>query len=322
MRIILTALISFLVTYSFAQTPGVKWTKFYSPWFPNDAYNTEAFFDAKRMPDGGFILAGSDTGYTYSKESYLKKDPQSRPFLTRTDEDGNVLWSLYSTDVYSFSGFFASVDVSSAGDIIAVGCGSGYMQPVKCLIAKYDLNGNKVWSKIYGGITGTSKGFSVQQTSDNGYIVEAVTTSNDGDVSGNHNVGTNDVWLLKLDDSGNVQWKKCFGGSGNDSAYAVIQTPDDGFVVVGSSTSSDGDLTGNNGASDAWIFKVDNSGNLDWQKNICGSADEDFKAIVYNSDTSYTITGFTSSSNVTSNGNYGMRDLWLIKIKDASGNIQ
>lgn len=323
MRVTLTAfLIFFVFSNSFAQVPGVKWTKFYSPWFPSDADNAEVFFDVKRMPDGGFILAGSDTGYVYNQEAYLIKGPQSRPFLARTNKDGNVLWSLYSTDVYYASSSFTSVSVNSGGDIVAAGYGSGYMQPVKYLIAKYDSNGTKLWSKIYGGASGTSKAYSIQQTSDNGYIVAGVTTSNDGDVNGNHNPGTNDVWLLKLDASGNIQWKKCFGGSGNDSAYSVVQTLDNGYVLVGSSTSADGDLTGNNGASDAWILKVNSAGNLVWQKNIGGIADEDFKAIVYNSDTSFTITGFTSSSTVTNNSNYGNRDLWLIKIKDLTGEIE
>lgn len=74
MRVTLTAVLTlFVFSFSFAQVPGVKWTKYYSPWFPSDADNAESFYDVKRMPDGGFILAGSDTGYVYNQEAYLKK---------------------------------------------------------------------------------------------------------------------------------------------------------------------------------------------------------------------------------------------------------
>jgi hypothetical protein len=325
MRVTLTAFFILFVSYSsFAQVPGVKWTNYY---VSNDPANlAETFFDAKHMPDGGFILAGCDTAYGYDKEAFFKKDVIARPFLVRADKDGNKLWHLISTDVNYYFSSFTSVDVDATGDIIVAGygipVGINASTPVKYLVTKYNSNGTKIWSNKYGGMTGNCKAYSIQHTSDNGYIVAGVTNTNDGDVSGNHHPGTTDVWMLKLDNSGNIQWKKCFGGSGDDSAYAVIQTPDNGFIVAGCSTSSDGDLTGNNGASDAWIFKVDNLGNLVWQKNIGGSNYDDFRAIVYNSDTTFTITGCTSSSTITNNGNYGMRDLWLIKIKDDTGDIQ
>jgi hypothetical protein len=322
MRITLTAvLILSAISFSFAQVPGVKWTNYYSSIFGNSGVG-QSIFDAKKMPDGGFILVGNDSAYSYNKESYLKKNVGSRPFMLRVDKDGNSLWHLNFNGVDPYNASFTSVDVTSTGDIIVTGYGRNYPQPVKYFIAKYTSDGIPIWSKIYGGATGISKAYSIVQTSDAGCIVAGVTTSNDGDVVGNHNAGTNDVWLLKLDDNGNIQWKKCFGGSADDSAYSVIPTPDDGFVVVGSSTSTDGDLTANNGVSDAWIFKINNSGNLVWQKNIGGSGYENFQSVVFNSDTSYTITGFTSSSSITNNGNYGLRDLWLIKMKDGSGDIQ
>lgn len=307
---------------SLAQTPGVKWTKNYIPnRTPFDADQTEGFFDAKKMQDGGFILAGFDTGYFYTKEDLLKKYATGRPKLIRTDKDGSIQWQIYDYDLAADHSCFTSVQPVSGG-IIAVGYGNvSYGGNLKYYIAKFDDSGNELWYKLYGGTTGSSQAYSIQETNDGGYIVAGITKSNDGDVSANHNAGTSDVWMLKLDGSGNIQWKKCYGGSNDDSAYAVIQTPDNAFVVVGSSTSVDGDLIGNNGASDGWIFKIDGSGNLIWQKNIGGNNDEDFKAIVYNSDTSYTLTGFTSSTTITDNSNHGIRDLWLIKVKDASGDI-
>lgn len=323
MRLALTiALTLFTFIFSFAQAPGVIWTKSYiTSRVPFISDETEGFFDAKKMQDGGFILAGFDTAFTYTKQDLLKKYAPGRPKLIRTDKDGAIQWQTYNYDVSYAGSSFTSVQTVSDG-IIAAGYGSAsYGGIPKYYIAKFDDNGNKLWYKLYGGATGASQANSIQGTSDGGFIVAGITKSNDGDVSGNHNPGTADVWMLKLDGTGNIQWKKCYGGSNDDSAYAVIQTTDNGFVVVGSSTSIDGDLTGNSGASDGWIFKIDASGNLIWQKNIGGSNDEDFKSVVYNSDTSYTLTGFTSSTTITDNGNRGMRDLWIIKVKDASGDI-
>lgn len=323
MKIALTIAVTlFMFTFSFAQAPGVIWTKLYIPnRLPYDENVTEGFFDAKKMQDGGFILAGFDTAFTFTKEDLLKKYTTGRPKLIRTDKNGSIQWQTYDYHVSNSGSSFTSVQPVSDG-IVATGYGStSYGGLVKYYIAKFDDNGNELWYKLYGGVTGTSRAYSIQETNDGGYIVAGITTANDGDVSGNHHAGTSDVWMLKLDGSGNIQWKKCYGGSNDDSAYAVIQTPDNGFIVVGSSTSIDGDLTGNNGASDGWILKIDGSGNLVWQKNIGGSNDEDFKGVVYNSDTSFTLTGFTSSTTITDNGNHGMRDLWLIKIKDVSGNI-
>lgn len=317
-RTLLLCLLLFLTHCFFGQTPGVKWINYYHTMPISDV--TEAFFDAKLMPDKGYILAGFDTFYSYNKNEYLKKySADSRARLIRVDKDGTMEWEAFSFEGGGIVSSFASVNLTSGDKIIAAGYANAPTGPDKFYIAKYDDNGTQAWYKTYGGLTGISRAYSIQETSDAGYIVAGMTTSNDGDVNGNHNAGTSDVWILKLDGSGNIQWKKCYGGSGDDTAYAIIQTPDNGFVVAGSSTSSNGDLTGNNGSSDAWVFKIDNAGNLIWQKNIGGSSDEDLKSIVLNSDTTFTVTGTVSSSTITNNGNYGKKDLWVIKIKDDSG---
>ncbi len=305
----------FLFFISFGQAPGVKWTSYYS------THQSDVFYDVKSTADGGYILAGSDTSFSYSKDQFLNKSTNGLPLLLKKDKDGNTLWKAIPSGVFISKAAFTSVQNVKSGGIIAAGYGYSYPNPVKYFVAKYDDNGNKLWSGQYGGITNTSRALSIKETSDGGYIVAGYSTSNDGDVSGNHNPGTADAWLLKLDGTGNIQWQKCFGGSADDTAYDIIQTSDDGFIVAGVSSSTDGDLSGNNGLSDGWIFKTDNSGNLLWQKNIGGAGDEDFKSIVLNSDTSYTLTGYTTSSSLTSNGSHGKKDLWVAKVKDVTGQI-
>ena len=109
------------------------------------------------------------------------------------------------------------------------------------------------WAKCYGG-SGNEYAFSIQQTTNSGYIVAGYTTLNDGEVSGNH--GNYDYWLLKLDAGGNTIWTKCYGGSNDDYATSIQQTTDGGYIVVGGLYSTDGDISDNHGHMDYWIVKL------------------------------------------------------------------
>ncbi|MBC8643570.1 hypothetical protein H9W95_04315 [Flavobacterium lindanitolerans] len=104
------------------------------------------------------------------------------------------------------------------------------------------------WQKSLGG-TGNDYANSVHQTADGGYIVAGYTSSNDGDVSGNH--GGDDIWVVKLTATGAVARSRTLGGSGNDVASYVQQTADLGYVIAGTTYSNDGDVTRNRGNSDA-----------------------------------------------------------------------
>jgi hypothetical protein len=124
-----------------------------------------------------------------------------------------------------------------------------------------------VWENNYGG-SSDDFGKSICMTIDGGLIIAGNTNSIDGNVSGNH--GGSDCWLIKLDMNNNIEWQKCYGGSEDESAMSVIQTSDSGFVFTGVSHSSDGDLTHNNGGADIWIVKLNQSGEIVWQKSFGG----------------------------------------------------
>src|SRR5690606_6373975 len=118
-------------------------------------------------------------------------------------------------------------------------------------VVKMDAAGNIEWQKCLGG-TGDDQAQAIQQTNDGGYIVAGVTSSNDGDVTGNHtwtNSGgtynSRDCWIVKLNNIGEIEWQKCLGGKNGDSANAVQQTNDGGYIVAGESASDDGDVLGN-----------------------------------------------------------------------------
>ncbi len=95
---------------------------------------------------------------------------------------------------------------------------------------------------------------SIQPTTDGGYIVTGSAKSNNGDVSGNH--GGQDAWIVKLSNNGTFQWQKSLGGTDNDFANSIQSTTDGGYIVAGQATSNNGDVSGNHGATDAWVIKL------------------------------------------------------------------
>lgn len=178
------------------------------------------------------------------------------------------------------------------------------------------------WSKTYGG-NGADRGHCIRQTADGGFIVSGYTdTDNNGDVSGYQ--GGGDIWVVKLDNSGNLEWQKAYGGSDTEpstEAYTnIIQTSDGGYLVTGESRSSNGDLTDNHGLFDVWVFKIEADGDLEWQRSIGGGTHEGAYSILQEPDGGFVLIAYTSSADGDVAGHHGMVDGWLIKLS-ATGNI-
>jgi hypothetical protein len=166
-------------------------------------------------------------------------------------------------------------------------------------LVKTDASGNKEWEKTFGG-SNYDYARSVRQTTDGGYILIGATTS--------YGAGAADFYLVKTDASGNKEWEKTFGGSGEDHAYAVQQTTDGGYILGGETTSYGA------GQSDVYLVKTDASGNKEWEKTF-GGGDYDFAyAGQQTMDGGYIMAGATSSYDVSG-------DFYLVKT-DASGNIE
>lgn len=206
----------------------------------------------------------------------------------------------------------AGYTFSGNGDV------SGYHDHGDFWVVKLASNGNIQWQQCLGG-SSTEKAYSVLETTDSCFIIAGVTTSNDGDITGNH--GSNDFWLVKLDNSGNLIWQKCFGGTNIDDAYSVQQTADGGYVVVGNSNSNNGDVTGNHNSIDYWIVKLDGGGNIQWQKSLGGTNSDLAYHVQQTSDGGYIVAGFTGSNDGDVSGNHGSNDAWIVKL-DIVGNIQ
>ena len=166
-------------------------------------------------------------------------------------------------------------------------------------IMKIDENGIPVWQKAYGGINNEYPLY-VMQTQDGGYIISGHT--------GSFGTVGNDAWIMKLDANGVVAWQKAYGGTGRDFTSPVQQTLDGGYIVVGWTYSF------GNGGVDLWLFKLDENGNIVWQKTYGGTGNEYGWFVQQTSDGGYIVAGETSSSGA------GNSDAWVIKL-DANGNI-
>lgn len=120
-----------------------------------------------------------------------------------------------------------------------------------------------------------------------------------------------------------IQWQKTFGGSNSGIANCIQQTTDGGYIVAGSTSSNDGEVTNHHGGNDIWIVKLNDSGSIQWQKALGGSKDEEANSMQQTSDGGYIIAGITSSmdGDVTNKKEENGIDYWVIKL-DTNGNIQ
>lgn len=190
-------------------------------------------------------------------------------------------------------------------------------------VVKYDAARELQWRKKLGG-SWDDFGTKVKPLPGGGYIVLGYTQSpNNGDVSGVHGVPfilvPADIWLLKLDNSGNLLWQKCLGGTGIDLPGSIELTSSGGFIVSGYTASNDGNVSGNHGGGDVWIVELDATGNILWQKCYGGSAKEGPGFIKPVPGGGYIFTASSNSTNgdVTPNN---FEDIWLVRI-DQVGNI-
>jgi hypothetical protein len=181
-------------------------------------------------------------------------------------------------------------------------------------VVKLNATGVIVWQKALGG-TLSDYANSIQQTSDGGYIVAGSTQSNNGDVTGNHNTGYDDVWVVKLNTTGAIVWQKTLGGTDHDIGKSIKQTSDGGYIVAGFTYSNDGDVNGNHSVFyDCWIIKLNSIGEIIWQKTLGGTNDDIASEIQQTSDGGYIIAGLTASNNGDVTQQQGIFDCWVVKL--------
>lgn len=181
-----------------------------------------------------------------------------------------------------------------------------------CWVIKLNAAGQLEWKKEYGG-TMNDEGRSIIQTNDGGYLVCGFSASNNGDVLGNHG-GAFDGWVIKLNSNGVKQWQKAIGGSQKDEFRDVMQTEDGGYILVGKSDSQDGDIAENNGLWDVLVVKLNSTGQLEWEKTYGGSENDEARGVNSTSDGGFVVVGRTSSNDGDVEQNNGNADMWVLKL--------
>jgi hypothetical protein len=179
-------------------------------------------------------------------------------------------------------------------------------------LLKFSAGGGIEWDKTYGG--SNSDGATTVIPLNKGYIFFGITSSNDGIVKNHHGPnGTADIWVVRLDELGNILWQKALGGSDDEVITDVIQTADGGYFFTAFSRSGDGDVGKNHGGTDGWNVKLDSSGNIVWKQILGGSGDE-YMTSCYESPAGGFVTfGSTESQNGDIVGNHGGYDVWGVK---------
>ncbi len=186
------------------------------------------------------------------------------------------------------------------------------------------------WEKSYGGKNAEYL-MDVQPTADYGFILAGSSLSNKSGNKSDDTKGDFDYWLWKMDENGNLDWQKSFGGYGSDFLQCIRNTNDGGFILAGISNSTNEIKNGLKndkkekcrGNDDFWIIKLDAKGNEEWQKTIGGSGQEKLKSICKTVDGGYIIGGSSGSniSNEKKENSFGSMDYWVVKI-NSKGEIE
>ncbi|NIA03060.1 MAG: hypothetical protein GWP12_00760 [Nitrospirae bacterium] len=198
-------------------------------------------YDVQQTPDNGYIIAG----YTRSISdlSYVA-------YIAKTDPDGAVEWKK------EFGGSgndqFYSITQQDNG-YVAAGYTESFNELSDIYVVKVNLDGEKVWEKVYGEDETQEDARSIKRTSDGGFILAGKTNE--------YSYGSFDMYLIKLCRNGTLEWSQVFGGQYNDIGYSVLQSSDEGYVIAGQTKSL-------GGGGDAYIVKTEGTEESTLGKNI------------------------------------------------------
>ena len=279
--------------------------------------------------DGGYLLEGSSSSGISGDKSEANQN--SDYWVVKLNGSGNIMWQntiggnlddnsysvIQTMDGGYLLGGSSNSDISGDKTELSKG-GQDYW------VVKLDESGNILWQKTIGG---DNEDYleSVIQTSDGGYLLGGVSDSDiSGDKTESSEQYSQDYWVVKLDESGNIMWQNTIGGNHEDYLQSVIQTSDGDYLLGGYSISDiSGDKTeASQGVEDYWVVKLDTSGNIIWDNTIGGNDVDYIYSIIESTDSNYLIAGY-SGSDVTGDKTEpckGDNDYWMVKL-DKSGSI-
>ena len=207
-----------------------------------------------------------------------------------------VAWEESYGGIYNENGS-SGMQASDGGYLIVGSTYSFGAGSYDIYVLKTDVNGDTLWTSTYGG-PDTDHGYGIDNSSDGDFIIVGSTRS--------FGSGQKDVYLVKIDSSGAVQWSKSFGGAGNDEGWSVMQTDDKGYIICGNTDSYGA------GYSDLYLVKTDSLGDTLWTKTFGGSGGESGYSVRQCGDGGYVAVGSTGSFGL------GYSSVYVVRV-DSSG---
>ena len=266
------------ITVQQSATPIMRWDKTFG------VQGNDMVYSLAHTSDGGYILAGSSRFYIGER----RWDMDAR--LVKTDANGNVQWQR-TIGGNEFDEAHSAIQTSDGGYIIAGRTYSFYGSGIDDLwLVKTDAEGTEQWNRTIGG-NYRDIASSVRQTSDGGYIIQGQTDP--------YGSGFYDLWLLKTDAEGTVQWNQTFGGDSNGRLYSLQQTFDGGYILGGATRPF------GTGSYDFWLVKTDNNGVQLWNRTFGGNFRDIAYSVQQTSDGGFIMAGVTRSPH--------SNDCWLVK---------
>lgn len=271
----------------------------------------------QQTSDGGYVLAGYASANIPTLGGQLPLNPYvagNDDLIVRLSASGTVQWYTFvgsagEDNAYTirqtndggfiFGGFSAGNIAALDGKTPVTAYATGY----DGLVVKLNASGGVDWYTFIGG-TGADQVQNLKQTGDGGYIVaghaSATISSLGGQTPLNNYVGSEDFLVVKLNNTGNVQWYSFFGGSGQDLAMSIDQTSDGGYVIAGQGGANIASLGGQaplnsyTAGNDFLVIKLSTIGSVQWHTFLGGGGNDFPWSIQQVSDGGYTVAGFTS----------------------------
>lgn len=242
--------------------------------------------------DASCVDVATDQGYVVTERTASFGNPASDLWLLKLGRTGGIDWQKAYGAVKTDRAL--SVRRIAAGGYYVAGFSNSFgAGPYDFWVLKLGDDGSIVWQNTYGGGS-HDFGQSLVPTQDGGCVVGGYTTS--------FGAGANDMWVLKLAADGTVEWQKTYGGPLNDYLFAVEQTSDGGYLLVGRTESTGA------GSYDAWVLKLNSDGTIVWQKTYGGGGIEYARAAHEVSFGGYVVAGYSDSFGA---GGY---DFWVLRL--------
>ncbi|MEL6811217.1 MAG: hypothetical protein AAFP76_07775 [Bacteroidota bacterium] len=269
--------------------------------------------------DGGYLVSGFfDVTASGGAGNDGRRHAGGEFWTIKLNAAGNYMWRRY------YGGFkddrsYDAVETSDGGYFI-IGTTESVDGDVTDNKGSYDFwivkinaNGDRLWSKSYGG-SEIDTGYAITATEDGNFMFVGDSRSSDQDIT--NPKGNADLWVVKFGPSGNIIWQKSLGGSQFDSARSIEALSDGNYLISGATRSNDGDVSTNNGENDAWVLLMNPSGDVIFEKAIGGS-NFDFgeDAILGHDNASILLVGNTESNDKDIPGNRGIKDMLVVKLK-------